>query len=130
MQHAIQLDRLGPQGPVMADAIGSCVHCGFCLAACPTYVTLAEETDSPRGRIVLMKEVLEGASPRRGARADRPLPGVPGVVTACPTGVAYGDLIAAYRAHVEEKRPRTFAERLQRALVARDDPVPAAVPLR
>ena len=44
----------------MADAIGSCVHCGFCLPTCPTYVTLGEEPNSPRGRILLMKEVLEG----------------------------------------------------------------------
>ena len=60
MQHAIQVDVLGPQGPAMADAVAGCVHCGFCLPTCPTYVTRGEEPHSPRGRIFLMKEVLEG----------------------------------------------------------------------
>ena len=59
MQHRIDINKYGPRGQTMAEAIQSCVHCGFCLAACPTYKVLGEEMDSPRGRIYLMKEVLE-----------------------------------------------------------------------
>jgi glycolate oxidase iron-sulfur subunit len=125
VQHAIPLDQLGPQGPAMADAIGSCVHCGFCLPTCPTYVTLGEEQNSPRGRILLMKEVLEGGLTLEEAAEpiDNCL-GCQACVTACPSGVEYGDLIAAFRAHAEERRPRPFAERMQRALVARTLPSP------
>ena len=63
MLHRIDVDRLdrqGVPGTAMAEAVESCVHCGFCLPACPTYQELGEEMDSPRGRILLMKEVLEG----------------------------------------------------------------------
>lgn len=63
MQHKIPTQNIGPQGEVMAHAIEACVHCGFCLPACPTYAVLGEEMDSPRGRIFLMKEVLEGSLP-------------------------------------------------------------------
>ena len=59
MQHNIPVDRLGPNGSTMANAVKSCVHCGFCLPACPTYQVLGQEMDSPRGRILLMKNVLE-----------------------------------------------------------------------
>jgi glycolate oxidase iron-sulfur subunit len=123
MQHAIQLDLLGPQGPAMADAVGSCVHCGFCLPTCPTYVTKGEEPDSPRGRILLMKEVLEGGVSLEDAidPIDNCL-GCQACVTACPSGVEYGDLIAAFRAHAEPRRP--VAERARRELVARTLPYP------
>ena len=63
MQHHIPLDPANPHAPAMARAVETCVHCGFCLPACPTYRVLGEEMDSPRGRIVLMKEVLEGDLP-------------------------------------------------------------------
>jgi len=109
----------------MADAIGSCVHCGFCLPTCPTYVTLAQEPDSPRGRILLMKEVLEGSLALEQALEpiDNCL-GCQACVTACPSGVEYGDLIAAFRAHSEPRRHRPAAERAQRALVAHTLPYP------
>jgi glycolate oxidase iron-sulfur subunit len=125
MQHAIQLDLLGPQGPAMADAVGSCVHCGFCLPTCPTYVTKAEEPDSPRGRIFLMKEVLEGnvALDEALGPIDNCL-GCQACVTACPSGVEYGDLVAAFRAHSEPRRRRPPAERVQRAAVAHTLPYP------
>jgi glycolate oxidase iron-sulfur subunit len=125
MQHAIQLDLLGPQGPAMADAVGSCVHCGFCLPTCPTYVTAGEEPDSPRGRILLMKEVLERNLPLEQALGpiDNCL-GCQACVTACPSGVEYGDLIAAFRAHSEPRRTRPRAERAQRALIAHTLPHP------
>jgi glycolate oxidase iron-sulfur subunit len=125
MQHAIQLDLLGPQGLAMADAVGSCVHCGFCLPTCPTYVTKAEEPDSPRGRIFLMKEVLEGnvALDEALGPIDNCL-GCQACVTACPSGVEYGDLIAAFRSHSEPRRRRPPAERAQRAAVAHTLPYP------
>ena len=76
----------------MARAVETCVHCGFCLPACPTYQVLGEEMDSPRGRIVLMKQVLEGSLTLADAQPhiDRCL-GCLGCVTACPSGVQYGD---------------------------------------
>ncbi len=63
MQHTIPIERLGPRGASMAGAVSSCVHCGFCLPDCPTYRALGEEMDSPRGRIFLMKDALEGNLP-------------------------------------------------------------------
>jgi glycolate oxidase iron-sulfur subunit len=125
MQHAIQLDLLGPQGPAMADAVGSCVHCGFCLPTCPTYVTRGEEPHSPRGRIFLMKEVLEGNLGLEEALdpIDTCL-GCQACVTACPSGVEYGELITAFRAHSEPQRRRPLAERALRALTARTLPHP------
>lgn len=98
MQHQLPVDRLGPDGPRMARAVTTCVHCGFCLPACPTYRVLGEEMDSPRGRILLMAQVLEGALPAEDAQPfiDRCL-GCLGCETACPSGVRYRDLLEPYR---------------------------------
>ena len=63
MLHTIHPQAHGPLGTPMTRAIESCVHCGFCLAACPTYRELGQEMDTPRGRIVLMKQVLESTLP-------------------------------------------------------------------
>jgi glycolate oxidase iron-sulfur subunit len=125
MQHEIELEGLGPQGETMADAIASCVHCGFCLPTCPTYLTMEEEENSPRGRIVLMKEVLEGKlSAEEVADPIDNCLGCQACVTACPSGVPYGDLITAYRAHGEEHRSRPLAERAQRGLIGSTLPKP------
>src|SRR5919108_2822214 len=102
MKHAIPVEALGPQGPAMAEAVAKCVHCGFCLAACPTYQVLGEEMDSPRGRITLMKSALEGELPLEEALPfiDRCL-GCLACAPACPSGVPYGDLLQPFRAAAE-----------------------------
>ena len=88
MQHTIELEQLGPQGPGMTHAVEKCVHCGFCLSACPTYAVMGEEMDSPRGRIYLMKESLENRAPLNDVLpfVDKCL-GCMACVTACPSGV-------------------------------------------
>lgn len=125
MQHAISLESLGPQGPAMTHAVETCVHCGFCLSACPTYKVLGEEMDSPRGRIFLMKEALEGKLPLDNMLpfVDRCL-GCMACVTACPSGVEYGELLAPFRARAEATRTRTVTERLTRLLVRETLPYP------
>ena len=125
MQHTIPIDDLGAQGKHMADAVGACVHCGFCLPTCPTYATLGEEMDSPRGRIFLMKEVLEGELELEAALPfiDNCL-GCQACQTACPSGVEYGELITPFRAYAESRRARPPMERLQRELMLRTLPYP------
>lgn len=125
MQHTIPLESYHPQAENMADAIGSCVHCGFCLPTCPTYVTMGEEMDSPRGRIFLMKEMLEG-----DLALDAALPyidnclGCQACQTACPSGVKYGELITPFRAWAEDHRKRSPLERLEREIILRTLPYP------
>ncbi len=125
MQHDIPVETLGAMGEAMAHAVGSCVHCGFCLPACPTYSVLGEEMDSPRGRIILMKSVLEGDVDLEDALpyVDRCL-GCLGCVTACPSGVSYGELIMPFRAYAQERRRRPFSARLTRRLVLETLPYP------
>lgn len=110
----------------MTRAIESCVHCGFCLAACPTYRELGQEMDTPRGRIVLMKQVLEGTLPLADAlpHVDRCL-GCLACEPACPSGVTYRDLLSPFRALAEKKRYRPFLERVRRWLVSATLPHPA-----
>jgi glycolate oxidase iron-sulfur subunit len=119
MQHSIPVETLGPQGEIMAQAVQTCVHCGFCLPACPTYRLLGEEMNSPRGRIFLMKEALEGnlALEETMPYIDRCL-GCVGCVPACPSGVAYGELLAGFRAYAEPRRTdRPAAQKAQRWLI-------------
>lgn len=125
MKHAIDPEMHGPLGKPMADAIQSCVHCGFCLAACPTYEVLGQEMDSPRGRIVLMKSVLEGELDIRQAmpHVDRCL-GCLACEPACPSGVAYRGLISPFRAMADASRNRPRMERLRRALISMTLPHP------
>ena len=109
----------------MATAIEKCVHCGFCLAACPTYSLLGEEMDSPRGRIYLMKNVLEERLTAEDAQPyiDRCL-GCMACVPACPSGVEYGDLLVSYRGMQEETRRRPPLDALARKLVIETLPYP------
>jgi glycolate oxidase iron-sulfur subunit len=125
MQHNIPVEKYGPQGEAMAHAVESCVHCGFCLAACPTYKVLGEEMDSPRGRIFLMKEVLEGKLDQAEALPyiDRCL-GCVACVPACPSGVEYGELLVPFRALTEAKRQRKAMERVTRQMVLQTLPFP------
>ncbi|HWK26368.1 MAG TPA: glycolate oxidase subunit GlcF [Solirubrobacter sp.] len=125
MQHRIPLESLPPQGAAMADAVSSCVHCGFCLPTCPTYATLGEEMDSPRGRIFLIKEVLEGSLELEAALpfVDNCL-GCQACETACPSGVRYGELITPFRALAEAQRDRTPLDRARRLLLHRTMPYP------
>ncbi len=110
----------------MTGAIESCVHCGFCLAACPTYSVLGEEMDSPRGRIYLMKNVLEGTLEAEQAQPyiDRCL-GCMGCVPACPSGVAYGDLLTSYRAKIESERSRPLLDSVTRRMIIETLPYPS-----
>jgi glycolate oxidase iron-sulfur subunit len=126
MLHEIPTDRFGPLGRPMADAVSACVHCGFCLAACPTYQELGQEMDSPRGRIVLMKEVLEGKASFVDAQphVDRCL-GCLACEPACPSGVPYRDLISPFRAVAAPQARRGLWERLRRFLAASTLPYPA-----
>lgn len=125
MQHAIKTEQHGPLGQPMADAVQTCVHCGFCLAACPTYKEFGQEMDSPRGRIVLMKQVLEGSLSVEAAQPhiDRCL-GCLACEPACPSGVPYRDLISPFRAVVQEKTEKTTGEKLRRWLAAQTIPYP------
>ena len=127
MLHAIKSKEHGPLGDPMAHAVQACVHCGFCLAACPTYQELGQEMDSPRGRIILMKQVLEGTLAASAAQPhiDRCL-GCLACEPACPSGVPYRDLISPYRATIEQKSPpaRTLGEKLRRWLASQTIPFP------
>ncbi|MEO7351324.1 MAG: heterodisulfide reductase-related iron-sulfur binding cluster [Marmoricola sp.] len=104
--------------PPDAALIGDCVHCGFCLPTCPTYVLWGEEMDSPRGRIYLMKEGLEGEpmSDSMVSHWDACL-GCMACVTACPSGVQYDTLIEQTRAQVERRHERPVTEKALRGLV-------------
>ncbi len=110
----------------MAEAVQTCVHCGFCLPACPTYAVLGQEMDSPRGRIVLMKSVLEGDLPLEAAlpHVDRCL-GCLGCETACPSGVRYRELISPFRQKAQEERRRSAAETLRRTALLQLLPYPS-----
>jgi len=103
-----------------AEAIlRKCVHCGFCTATCPTYQVLGDDLDSPRGRIYLIKRVLEGAevTGRTRLHLDRCLT-CRACETTCPSGVRYGHLVDIGRAVVEARAPRPALDRLRRALLA------------
>ncbi|MFK0384866.1 glycolate oxidase subunit GlcF [Agrobacterium sp. NPDC090273] len=104
-----------------------CVHCGFCTATCPTYVTLGNELDSPRGRIYLIKDMLENSRPADKevvTHIDRCLSCL-ACTTTCPSGVDYMHLVDHARAHIEKTYKRPLADRLLRSLLAFVLPYPA-----
>lgn len=102
----------------LADARGGldkCVHCGFCLQACPTYVVLEDENDSPRGRLLLMRSLLEGSLVTSDETVRQHLDqclGCRACETACPSGVPYGRLLEATRATLTERHPLPLGARL------------------
>ncbi|MBX3483671.1 glycolate oxidase subunit GlcF [Phenylobacterium sp.] len=108
-----------PKTAASAGAIRKCVHCGFCTATCPTYVLTGDERDSPRGRIELIREMLEGGGPPAPSTVthiDRCLSCL-ACTTTCPSGVDYAQLIDHARAYIEAHHRRPWFERTLRALI-------------
>ena len=98
-----------PEGQEAEAILRACVHCGFCLATCPTYQLLGDELDSPRGRIYLMKQMLEGqpVTQKTQLHLDRCLT-CRACETVCPSGVRYGRLVDIGRGIVEKQVGRTW----------------------
>ncbi|UCE32543.1 MAG: glycolate oxidase subunit GlcF [Burkholderiales bacterium] len=107
-----------PEGTEAESILRRCVHCGFCTATCPTYQVLGDELDSPRGRIYLIKQVVEGERPSAATlqHLDRCLT-CRNCETTCPSGVQYGHLVDIGRKLVEEQVNRPTGQRLLRALL-------------
>src|ERR1043165_4092547 len=128
MQTSFTLAQLADPDISEADKIlRACVHCGFCTATCPTYVLLGDELDSPRGRIYLIKDMLENDRPADAEVAkhiDRCLSCL-ACMTTCPSGVHYMHLVDHARVHIEETYKRPWPDRLMRAVLAAVVPYPA-----
>src|SRR5580698_5233446 len=113
--------------PPSKELLSDCVHCGFCLPACPTYVLWGEEMDSPRGRIYMMAKAAQGEAPldqNFRTHMDQCL-GCMACMTACPSGVQYDKLIEDSRAQVERNIPRDTSDTLFRKLLFATFPHPA-----
>jgi glycolate oxidase iron-sulfur subunit len=127
MQTNFTAEQLKDPGTARANQIlRSCVHCGFCTATCPTYQVLGDELDSPRGRIYLIKDMLEAGRPadeKTVKHLDRCLSCL-ACMTTCPSGVHYMHLIDHARVHVENTYRRPLIDRLLRAVLARVIPYP------
>ena len=115
-----------PEGKEANAILRTCVHCGFCTATCPTYQLLGDELDGPRGRIYLMKEVVEGGnvSKKTQLHLDRCL-SCRSCETTCPSGVQYGRLVDIGRNIVEQAVGRSFGEKLVRSALKTVIPNPA-----
>jgi glycolate oxidase iron-sulfur subunit len=122
MQTSFTLAQLADPDIAQAEQIlRTCVHCGFCTATCPTYVLLGDELDSPRGRIYLIKDMLENGRPATGdvvKHVDRCLSCL-ACMTTCPSGVHYMHLVDHARAHIEATYSRPPLERILRSVLAR-----------
>ncbi|MBN2906566.1 MAG: glycolate oxidase subunit GlcF [Rhodobacteraceae bacterium] len=128
MQTNFTQEQLAEPGIARANEIlRACVHCGFCTATCPTYQVLGDELDSPRGRIYLIKDMLESGRPadeKTVKHVDRCLSCL-ACMTTCPSGVHYMHLVDHARAHIERTYRRPFSDRALRWLLARILPYPA-----
>jgi glycolate oxidase iron-sulfur subunit len=115
-----------PDGQEAEAILRRCVHCGFCTATCPTYQLLGDELDGPRGRIYLIKQMLEGGevTAKTQQHLDRCLT-CRNCESTCPSGVEYGKLVDIGRKLVEQRVARPFAERIKRKLLANALPNPA-----
>ena len=115
-----------PQNPPQQELIDTCVHCGFCLATCPSYRVIGKEMDSPRGRIYLMDAINKGEATIDEATSQHfdSCLGCLACVSTCPSGVQYDKLIAATRPQVERNQPRNLADRLIRTLIFNLFPYP------
>jgi glycolate oxidase iron-sulfur subunit len=114
-----------PGTPLAAalPGINACVHCGFCLQACPTYLNLEDENDSPRGRIFLMRSLLEGTVAPTDAKVQQHIDqclGCRACEPVCPSGVPYGQLLEATRATLKDYEPMPFIARLILFVFARE----------
>jgi len=118
-----------PDGLEAESILRKCVHCGFCTATCPTYQLLGDELDGPRGRIYLIKQVLEGEMPTRKTQLhlDRCLT-CRNCETTCPSGVQYGHLVDIGRKIVDEKVPRPASEKALRWALKEGLPSPMFAP--
>jgi len=118
-----------PEGREAEAILRKCVHCGFCTATCPTYQLLGDELDGPRGRIYLMKQVLEGAEPTRATQQhlDRCLT-CRNCESTCPSGVQYGHLVDIGRKLVDQKVKRPLGERAVRWALKEGLPSPLFAP--
>ncbi len=127
MQTNFSAEQLADSGVAEAEKIvRKCVHCGFCTATCPTYVTLGNELDSPRGRIYLIKDMLENGRPADEQivkHVDRCLSCL-ACMTTCPSGVHYMHLVDHARAHIEKTYKRPLLDRINRAVLAMVLPYP------
>ena len=115
-----------PRMPVSEKILRTCVHCGFCTATCPTYLLLGDELDSPRGRIYLIKDMLENGKPATAEvvkHVDRCLSCL-ACMTTCPSGVHYMHLVDHARAHIEETYTRSWHDRLMRKVLSAILPYP------
>ena len=130
MQTNLSPEYAGTADGLEAEAIlRKCVHCGFCTATCPTYQLLGDELDGPRGRIYLIKQVLEGAQPTRKTQQhlDRCLT-CRNCETTCPSGVEYGHLVDIGRKLVDDKVPRPASEKALRWALSKGLPSPLFAP--
>jgi glycolate oxidase iron-sulfur subunit len=127
MQTSFTAEQLKDPGNRSSEKVlRSCVHCGFCTATCPTYVLLGDELDSPRGRIYLMKQMLESGKPPSAETVkhiDRCLSCL-SCMTTCPSGVHYMHLVDHGRAYIEEHYRRPWPDRLNRWILQRTIPYP------
>jgi glycolate oxidase iron-sulfur subunit len=127
MQTNFTADQLRDPGIQRAnEVLRSCVHCGFCTATCPTYQVLGDELDSPRGRIYLIKDMLEKGRPadeKTVKHIDRCLSCL-ACMTTCPSGVHYMHLVDEARAYIEKTYQRPLMDRVLRAVLARIIPYP------